>query len=77
MYTIFQQYDVILISEDRSLIGAEGSGIFYRIYTFFNSLLKPFEIELRFDTGPCLPQPIPPDWLTYERIGKNEKSLNF
>lgn len=58
-----------LVSGDKSIIGAEGSGFFYTLYNLFNGIFNVFDIELRFDTGPCLPQPIPINWLLYERIG--------
>ncbi|XP_065222555.1 DC-STAMP domain-containing protein 2-like [Planococcus citri] len=53
---------------DKSIFGAEGSGFFYTLYSLFNNLFNVFDIELRFDTGPCLPQAIPVDYLVYQRI---------
>ncbi len=56
--------------DDRAIVQAEGSGLWWTLYSFVNHLLKPFNLEFRFDTQPCLPEPIPPAYPIYERVGK-------
>lgn len=57
-------------TDDKAKIESEGSGLWWFLHRTINKVLQPTDVEFHFDTGPCLPEPIPPAYHTYKRVGE-------
>jgi hypothetical protein len=56
-------------------IHVEGDGVLADLYRSVSRAFKPMGVKMEVDNIPCLPNPVPPDFESYIRIGNVTTSI--